>query len=224
MRHDLRLYRDSFAPKGAPVVLPPVKARALYVLEGALAVRSAGGDAITATLSAGAALEAGGGCTVSAGSVAADVLRWELTQSPQEPWVAAADGATGKCLLQAELDLAADGAYLLRCDRVDFPPGGQALTHTHQGGGIRCLLAGSITIRTQGHTQRYLPLQAWFEPGPDPVHASADPAEATAFARVMILPAQLLGGKTSIRYVYPEDLEKPKSQRYQILLDAPLAR
>ena len=40
------------------------------------------------------------------------------------------------------------GDYLLRCDRVDFPPGGEAFLHTHQGPGIRVLLFGSIRIET----------------------------------------------------------------------------
>ncbi len=55
------------------------------------------------------------------------------------------------------------GEYLLRCDRVDFPPGGEAYPHTHQGPGIRVLLFGSIRIETQGSTHTYAPGEAWFE-------------------------------------------------------------
>jgi hypothetical protein len=120
------------------------------------------------------------------------------------------------------MQLAAGAAYLLRCDRVDFPAGGEALTHTHQGGGIRCLLAGSIRIDTQGHSSSYAPLGAWFEAGPDAVYAAADREVPSAFARCMVLPAALLGGKSSIRYVHPEDQDKPKSQRYQIFIDEPI--
>jgi hypothetical protein len=36
----------------------------------------------------------------------------------------------------------------------------------------------------------------------------------------MILPRSLLG-KSSISYVNAEDLAKPKSQRYQVFIDAP---
>jgi hypothetical protein len=32
----------------------------------------------------------------------------------------------------------------MRCDRIDFPPGGIAYRHTHPGPGIRRLLFGSV--------------------------------------------------------------------------------
>ena len=68
---------------------------------------------------------------------------------------------------------------------------------------------------------RYGPLEAWFEAGPDPVYAAASPEVPTAFARVMILPREL-AGKSSIQYVRPEDLGKPKSQSYQVFIDEPI--
>ena len=37
------------------------------------------------------------------------------------------------------MDLDPAAAWLMRCDRVDFEPGGVALPHRHRGGGIRCL-------------------------------------------------------------------------------------
>ena len=39
----------------------------------------------------------------------------------------------------------------MRCDRIDFPPGGIAYTHTHPGPGIRYLLHGELDIHTEGH-------------------------------------------------------------------------
>ena len=38
----------------------------------------------------------------------------------------------------------------------------------------------------------------------------------------MVLPARLLG-QSSITYVEPEDRDKPKSQRYKVYVDAPIA-
>ena len=38
------------------------------------------------------------------------------------------------------------GELLLRCDRVDFPPGGVAHRHVHPGPGIRRILYGELTI------------------------------------------------------------------------------
>jgi quercetin dioxygenase-like cupin family protein len=112
---------------------------------------------------------------------------------------------------------------LLRCDRVDFPPGGVAYLHTHQGPGIRVLLFGAIRIDTHGQMRSYAPLEAWFEPGPEPVYAAASASETTAFVRCMVLPPSLKG-QSSIRYLREEDAEKPKPQRYSVFVDELVAR
>ena len=113
------------------------------------------------------------------------------------------------------------GDHLLRLDRVDFPPGGEAFLHTHQGPGIRVLILGSITIETQGSTHTYGPGEPWFETGPDPVHATTHAGEPSAFVRCMVLPAALRGAP-SIRYVRDEDRDRPRSQRYTVFLDEPV--
>jgi len=130
------------------------------------------------------------------------------------------NGAPG-ALLSAPVTLPAGNGAVMRCDRVDFPPGGVAYLHTHQGPGIRVLLHGSIRIDTAGRSHSYGPLQAWFEPGPEPVFAAASEREPTAFVRCMVLPGRLRG-QSSIRYVNDEDAEKPKPQRYTVFVDEPL--
>ncbi len=124
-------------------------------------------------------------------------------------------------LLSAPVELPGHQEQLIRCDRVDFPPGGVAYLHTHQGPGIRVLLHGSIRIDTAGRSHDYGPLQPWFEPGPEPVFATASPTEPTAFVRCMILPSRLRG-QSSIRYVRDTDAAKPKPQRYTVFVDEPL--
>lgn len=109
-----------------------------------------------------------------------------------------------------------------RCDRVDFPLGGVAYTHTHRGPGIRVLLRGGFRVETGGHTIRVGPGEAWFESGPEPVYAAASDSELTSFVRVLVLPAEL-EGQSSIRYVRPEDQDKPRTQRYTVFVDAPIA-
>jgi hypothetical protein len=86
---------------------------------------------------------------------------------------------------------------------------------------VRVLLHGSIRIDTAGTSESYGPLEAWFEPGPEPVFAAASETEPTAFVRCMVLPAHLLG-QSSIRYVRDEDAAKPKRQQYTVFLDEPL--
>lgn len=111
--------------------------------------------------------------------------------------------------------------WLVRCDRVDFPPGGVAYLHTHPGPGIRVLLKGRIRIESGGETDEYGPLEQWFESGPEPVYAVASETEETAFVRVMLVPTELEGQRT-IRYVDPADEDKPKLQRARIYFEEPL--
>ena len=132
-------------------------------------------------------------------------------------------GGSGEgALLTAEIALDPSASWLARCDRIDFPPGGVAYTHTHPGPGIRYLLHGSIEIQTSGHTSTYAPGEAWFELGPDPVHATASATEESAFVRVLLLPAEW-EGKRTIRYVDPADEDKPKLQRPTVFFDRPLS-
>lgn len=215
---ELRLFLDHFEAKSVPSELPAVLARAIYVVEGSVALRN--GPATSMTLGANSAVSLAGACSIGGGSLAGRALRWELV--PQGSAGETVAGRESRRLLAAPMTLGVSDGYLLRCDRVDFPPGGEALLHTHQGGGIRCLIAGSIRIETLGESHRYGPLEAWFEAGPAAVYAAADVQVASAFARVMVLPRALLGGKTSIQYVNPGDLDKPKSQRYQIFIDEPI--
>jgi len=121
-------------------------------------------------------------------------------------------------LLTVRLSLDRSMKWLLRCDRVDFPPGGIAYRHTHPGPGIRCLLFGRITIETAGRSASHGPLGAWYESGAEPVRAVASPEEATAFARVMLLPREWRGLR-SIRYVDPADGERPKLQQAKVYFD-----
>ena len=121
-----------------------------------------------------------------------------------------------------EVDERPGGEWLVRCDRVDFPPGGVAYLHTHPGPGIRVLLAGRIRIDSAGESHEYGPGEWWHESGPEPVFAAASEGEETAFVRVMLVPRELEGQRT-IRYVDPADDEKPKLQRARIYFEHPLA-
>jgi len=104
----------------------------------------------------------------------------------------------------------------MRCDRVSFSKGGVAYTHIHQGPGIRYCLEGNIRIESEGHVNSYAPGQAWFESGSSPVLAPTSSETETSFVRCFILPRSCKG-RSSIRYVRPEDADKPKPQRYRVL-------
>ena len=136
---------------------------------------------------------------VGAAQVEGHALVWELTGDP------------------------GPGDWILRCDRVDFPPGGIAYRHVHPGPGIRRLLFGELTIEAPDGTRRYRPGDSWHEAANLPVLATASETVGTAFVRVMLLPAEWKGKRT-IRYVDPADEKKPKLQRAAIFLEHAVQR
>ena len=138
----------------------------------------------------------------------------ELEDGATLVWALGDDAPSG-ALLSAEVELDPSTEWLMRCDRVDFQPGGIAYRHTHPGPGIRYLLFGSITIDAEGARHTYGPGEAWFERGPDPVLATTSPDEPSAFVRVLVLPVEWAGRRT-ISYVDPADADKPKTQKATI--------
>ncbi|MBI1735013.1 MAG: hypothetical protein HYR51_07555 [Candidatus Rokubacteria bacterium] len=199
--HVLALRQDDL-PAGGSLSLAAAT-RVLYVVSGHATIAGV-------PVAENQAWHGAGPCTVGARGETR-IWRWELRRGAS---------AEGDVKLAREVDLA-PGDYLMRCDRVDFPLGGVAYTHTHQGPGIRVLLRGRFRVEVDGHAQEIAPGGAWFERGPDPVYAEASREELTSFVRVMVLPRALLG-KSSIRYVKPEDQARPKTQTYAVFVDAPI--
>ena len=151
-----------------------------------------------------------------------DLARGEATlgaarvDGPALVWELAGDGEGAA--LAAELDLDAATDWVVRCDRVDFPPGSVAFRHVHPGPGIRRLLSGALTIEAADGAHTYRPGESWFEDADYPVLATASRSEDTAFVRVLLLPREW-EGKRTIRYLDPADEERPKLQRATILLE-----
>lgn len=212
----LRLYTDRLQAK-AQARLPPCN-RVLYVREGDARLR-AGGQA--AGLAADSAWQGRAAVEVTAGTAGAALLRWELVADGRTRGELAGADVTSVLGLAHAVELGDPGGYLMRCDRVDFPPGGIAYTHVHRGPGIRCLLAGGLRVEVNGARHEVAPGGAWFEAGPEPVLALASETTPTAFARVMVLPREIRG-RSSIRYVRPEDADKPKRQSYRVFVDEPI--
>jgi hypothetical protein len=120
----LALHVDRLEAKAALPAPLAAANRVIYVREGGATVR-AGGQA--ATLVANSAWHGAIGCDVTAGAKGATVLRWELTRAAPP---------SGKPALAHPVELADPGGYLMRCDRVDFPPGGIAYTLRIAGRGF----------------------------------------------------------------------------------------
>jgi hypothetical protein len=135
-------------------------------------------------------------------------------------WRLGGDDDGAALAVDVELDPAVD--WIVRCDRVDFPPGGVAYRHDHPGPGIRCLLFGSLRLEgPDGVTAEIRPSEPWFEGARHPIVATASETEETAFVRVLLLPAEWAGRRT-IRYLDPADDELPRLQRATVLLEEPL--
>jgi len=157
------------------------------------------------------------------------VQRWALAPVPGDSPTSAdehpgdsGERATGGATLAVVVELDEARGWLMRCDRVDFPPGAVAYRHTHPGPGIRRLLFGELTVTTGGSTTVHRAGGAWFESGPEPVYAEASATGETAFVRVMLLRAEWAGRRT-IRYTDPADADRPARQRARVFLEEPLA-
>ena len=202
--HVLRLSRDRLEP-AARTALPATN-RVLHLLEGALTVDGR-------SLAVDSAWHGAGPCATVAGPGGATVLRYELvTKDARTP---------GKPLLAHDITLDPRVAYLMRCDRVEFDLGAEALPHRHKGGGIRCLVHGTLELRVEGEPDRVIKAgEAWFESGREPVYARASATTPTAFIRCSILPREIRG-QSSIVYVDPRDAGS-KPRRYTMLVDEPI--
>lgn len=209
----MRLYEDVIAPNHAPVYLPAAR-RALYVVRGDVTIEF--GEGAQHQRAEGAWLGEED-VALLAGAEGVTLWRWELMSgdAPTPGEIASAPGATSTLKLAAPIELNPHQRWLMRCDKVQFPPGGVAHTHVHQGPGVRCTLEGEITIETLGQSHTHGEGQAWLELGHAPVLAPTTEARDTTFIRCFILP-RACKGRSSIRYVHAEDANKQKPQRYHV--------
>ncbi len=205
MAYSLRLIEDHL-PAGAAAP-PPRAPRVLYAVSGELL----GDGAIEPVPAVGPAARA-----AHAGSAGAVLYRVELVRQPPP-------AAGGRVLLEHPIDLAGGADWLMRCDRVDFDPGGIAPPHRHRGGGIRCLLRGRLEVTVaEGAPRTVAPGEAWFESGREPVLAVSAAEAETSFIRFSIQPAAIRG-QSSILYVDPADAARGRPRRYTVYVDEPIA-
>jgi quercetin dioxygenase-like cupin family protein len=218
----LRLTEDRLSA-GGRVVLPSAP-RVLYARDGAGTIETS--PPTTRTDLADPATTNPAWHGTEAVSVSAEapamLLRFELLRGAE-----ALASPTGKVdsrvLLEHDIDVDPARQWLMRCDRVDFAPGGVALPHGHRGGGIRCLLAGALEVTVGDRPPRLMrPGDAWFESGREPVLAKAAADVPTAFVRVSILPREIRG-QSSIVYVDPADAARGRPRQYTVYVDDPIA-
>lgn len=212
----LRLHEDRL-PEGCPPIHLPALPRSVYVRSGGLAVD---GHDQGQWLGEGHASVAQGETTLINGGEETILWRWELSDAAVSGPGAlpSAPAATSTLKLEAPVQLDPRFSWLMRCDRVEFPPAGVALTHVHQGPGIRICLSGEIRIETLGQAHAYPAGEAWFELGHAPVLAPTTEREPTSFIRCFLLPRQVKG-RSSIRYVHAADAAARKVQQYRVFAE-----
>ncbi|MGH7300360.1 MAG: hypothetical protein ACREJE_08115, partial [Candidatus Rokuibacteriota bacterium] len=111
----------------------------------------AGGTIVVAagaetTLEQGQAWHGAAACGVTS-SAGAHVLRWELLTPTTTGSLVEPTRSSIAITLEHPITLDSTAPYLMRCDRVDFAPGGEARPHGHRGGGVRRLLTGELQVR-----------------------------------------------------------------------------
>jgi hypothetical protein len=103
------------------------------------------------------------------------------------------------------------GPWLMRADRIESPSGAATPRHGHRGPGIRRLIYGRLLAEVGETWERIEAGQAWFETGSDPVVGTNIHTGNSAFVRVMVLPIELQGGKSSFMPASPEEAAKPRA-------------
>ena len=214
MAYSLRLIEDRLAPSAGWETVLSAANRILYVAAGEVIVR--GPKARRGRVAADQAWCGPDAISGLAGTEGAHILRFELVRQPPPP------AAGGTVVLEHPIRLDGEAGWLMRCDRVDFAPGGVALPHRHRGGGIRRLLRGGLEVTVgEGAARLMRPGDAWFESGREPVLAVAARDAETSFLRVSVLPAAVRGA-SSIMYVDPDDAARSKPRTYTVYVDQPI--
>src|SRR5262245_46663876 len=122
MAFSLRLIEDRLAPSAGWETVLPAANRILYVATGEVMF---GPDGSGGRVAEDQACCGPGAIAGHAGTGGAHILRFELVRQPPPPV------AEGTVILEHPIRLDGEAGWLMRCDRVDFAPGGVALPHRH---------------------------------------------------------------------------------------------
>lgn len=192
--YDLRL-------EGREVVLPAGPDRFIYALEGQASVEAGGGATALAT---DAGVFAAGEARVSGTGMA---WIYEVGRHDR-PLLCAPEISV---ILSRRFALPDAPQRLLRADRIESQSGAATPRHGHRGPGLRRLIKGRLLAEIGDNYERIDAGHPWFETGTDPVIGTNIHSGNSAFVRVMVLPAELEGGKSSFVPTTPEDAAKPRS-------------
>ena len=213
----LRIYHDHFTEEAVAAL--PAERRVIYCVAGYAEI---GDAAKTETIGSDGAWFSSQKTNDRGTDEGACLWRCELVAPNAPSGEIKCEGIKSFIAGDYEVEIDTSVKRLMRLDRVSFPLGGEALTHTHAAAGVRCLLEGNLLLQSLGHRYRVWPGDPWVEHGPDTVYAKASEHQLSSFVRVMIVPEQYKG-RSTITYVKAEDQDKPKSQSYKRYLEEPIS-
>jgi quercetin dioxygenase-like cupin family protein len=212
-KYILRIFHDRYAP-GTSAELPACT-RVTYCVSGSAEITS---DK-QAALAADQACHTSSPALVKVGAGDTLLWRWEFVRVENVfDGKIRLDGVESRNAGVYTLEMDPNFPRMIRCDRVNFPPGGIAYHHIHAGPGVRSLLTGSLYLDSGGRQWQGTPGSTWIEHGPEEVLARADDDLPSSFVRVMIIPRDYQG-KSTITYVRPEEADLPRVQTYDRYLD-----
>jgi|GEM_PF-1385095 len=215
MAHDWRMTVYDVHPEGRRVELPAGTHHFIYARDGRA---FAGGDA-------GAEIEIGPGDGAFASGVAqvrSEGTVWVYEVGPDRRSFPADPRVSIVLSRRFEFDFGPP--WLLRADRVESMPGSVTPRHGHRGPGMRRLVSGRLLAEVADSFERIEAGSAWFETGFDPVIGTNIHTGKSAFVRVMVLPIELEGGKSSFMPTTPEDAAKPRAVTYRLFGEAVMQR
>lgn len=134
---------------------------------------------------------------------------WVYEVGPDEP--PPLDDHSRSIVLSRRATLDFPPPWLLRADRIESNPGSATPRHGHRGPGMRRLIKGRLLAQISDDFERIDQGHAWFETGKDPVIGTNVHTSNSAFVRVMLLPIELQGGKSSFVPTTAEDASKPRA-------------
>jgi hypothetical protein len=199
-RWRISVYDAALAEAG--LHLPDGSARFIYAAEEGATLQDEGG---TASLGADSGRFCRGPARLSGRGTA-----WVFEAGREGSFLA---GPGVSLVLSRPIPIDAPGPRLLRADRIESPSGSATPRHGHRGPGVRRLLYGRILGEIGDSFERIDPGHAWFETGTDPVIGTNIHTGDSAFVRVMLLPPELQGGKTSFVATDTAEALKPRAVR-----------
>lgn len=201
MPPDWRMTLYDLALSEAPIDLPGDVHRFIYVHQGRAMIDTDGTKV---------EVQSGEGAFISQRSrIAGEGNVWIYEVGPDGRQLLAAPDLSIVLSRRFPLDLAP--AWLLRADRIESTPGSATPRHGHRGPGMRRLIKGRLQAEIGDSIERIDAGHAWFESGLEPVIGTNTHSENSAFVRVMVLPMELEGGKSSFVPTTPQDAAKPRA-------------